>query len=140
MKTTKEQRETWRGVIADDVQFKTPNGVISKLLDHLDTLTHENEELKRRQADALTYITQIQAALNRANAPTIDEDGDPVICAESRIRVMGERLAETQEALRKLKSVLINVLASAYPNAKEHPTMTAAWADARAALGEGGES
>jgi hypothetical protein len=36
--------------------------------------------------------------------------------------------------IERLRSVLINVLASARPNKKEHPTMWAAWEDAKAVL------
>jgi septal ring factor EnvC (AmiA/AmiB activator) len=44
------------------------------------------------------------------------------------------QLAAEREQIRRLSDVLRTILASAHPNADEHPTMYAVWQEARAAL------
>jgi hypothetical protein len=52
----------------------------------------------------------------------LDDEGDYVLYADHIME------------MERLRSVLINVLSSARPNEKDHPTMFAAWKDAEATL------
>ena len=50
------------------------------------------------------------------------------------MQTLREQLAAVQQREKVLTEALRKVLASAYPNERDHPTMSAAWKEARAAL------
>jgi hypothetical protein len=72
-------------------------------------------------------------ALFEANK-TIEELRVRVAELEASAEFWGRAAARTSIARDAFRSMLIEILASAVPNAREHPTMTKAWARARELL------
>lgn len=105
--------------------------IVNQLTKHL-AETEVGQKLLAMRADR----DRTEAALAEERAKREAAEFAKTVEGGARLDAYWQKRAETAEArIAELETAVRDLLASAHPHPVEHPTMTAAWARARAALG-----
>jgi hypothetical protein len=87
------------------------------------------------RADVPALLAEVERLTAERDAARTQRDE-----AVQALRVASNDANAAEAEVERLRGVIRTMIASAVPHPIEHPTMTQAWADARAVLGEDGES